>query len=360
METHLRPMSLGEILDRTAQLYRSNFVVFWGIAAVYAGALLVVGLANVGLTEFFRALHWTHATTWLTAGTVLVQWSVIFLIGGLAVAANNRAVAWVHLGQRATIRGAYARVWPRLRRLLWLTTILLFVLWTPLAIGYGGLLTLVIWYTPQLKNGSAQTNPMTAILFAALMLACCALIFAALVYAVLMGLRYALAVPACVVEDIPARAAIRRSIELSKGARGRVFLLGLLVVVIEFALVGLTQAFFIVLAYKNHFILPMWARAAQQIVGFFTTSLLGPIYATGLTLFYYDQRIRKEGFDIEWMMQAAGLQAPATPPSHEPVTLTPDATPAAELAPVAAQNEPAESGPAETGDTAAPTPGVPG
>jgi hypothetical protein len=29
-------------------------------------------------------------------------------------------------------------------------------------------------------------------------------------------------------------------------------------------------------------------------------------------LFYYDQRIRKEGFDIEWMMQRAGL---AQPPS---------------------------------------------
>jgi hypothetical protein len=42
-------------------------------------------------------------------------------------------------------------------------------------------------------------------------------------------------------------------------------------------------------------------------VGFFTNTFIGPIYATGLTLFYYDQRVRKEGYDIEWMMQAAGL-----------------------------------------------------
>jgi hypothetical protein len=40
---------------------------------------------------------------------------------------------------------------------------------------------------------------------------------------------------------------------------------------------------------------------------FFSNVLIGPIYAIGLTLFYYDQRIRKEGYDIEWMMQAAGL-----------------------------------------------------
>jgi hypothetical protein len=36
MEPALRPMSLGETLDRTAQLYRSNFVLFAGIFVPYA------------------------------------------------------------------------------------------------------------------------------------------------------------------------------------------------------------------------------------------------------------------------------------------------------------------------------------
>jgi hypothetical protein len=36
-----------------------------------------------------------------------------------------------------------------------------------------------------------------------------------------------------------------------------------------------------------------------------------------LTLLYYDQRIRHEGYDIERMMDAAGLNAPPTPPSGE-------------------------------------------
>jgi hypothetical protein len=47
--------------------------------------------------------------------------------------------------------------------------------------------------------------------------------------------------------------------------------------------------------------------------------LIGPIYSTGLTLFYYDQRIRKEGFDIEWMMQAAGLTPQPGLPAPEQV-----------------------------------------
>jgi len=53
----------------------------------------------------------------------------------------------------------------------------------------------------------------------------------------------------------------------------------------------------------------------------FSNALIGPIYAIGLTLFYYDQRIRKEGYDIEWMMQAAGLlpQQTAGEPAASPI-----------------------------------------
>lgn len=38
-----------------------------------------------------------------------------------------------------------------------------------------------------------------------------------------------------------------------------------------------------------------------------------PIFPIALTLIYYDQRIRKEGYDIERMMEAAGLNAIAAP-----------------------------------------------
>ena len=44
MESNLRPLTLGEILDRTAQLYRTNFLLFAGISAVYAGVGMVLNL----------------------------------------------------------------------------------------------------------------------------------------------------------------------------------------------------------------------------------------------------------------------------------------------------------------------------
>ena len=39
---------------------------------------------------------------------------------------------------------------------------------------------------------------------------------------------------------------------------------------------------------------------------FAVQALTKPVYGIALVLFYYDQRIRQEGFDIEWMMQRGG------------------------------------------------------
>ena len=36
-------------------------------------------------------------------------------------------------------------------------------------------------------------------------------------------------------------------------------------------------------------------------------ALLGSLYPIAITLIYYDQRLRHEGYDIEMMMESAGL-----------------------------------------------------
>jgi hypothetical protein len=121
-------------------------------------------------------------------------------------------------------------------------------------------------------------------------------------------------VPACTVENLKPRAAIKRSISLSKGSRGRIFMLGLLTIVIQIGLAALTQGFFILAGIRHKGMLPLWMSVLQQLLAFLTNTFVGPIYATGFTLFYFDQRIRKEGFDIEHMMQAAGMMpAPVSP-----------------------------------------------
>ena len=317
MESNLRPLTLGEILDRTAQLYRTNFLLFAGIFAVYAGVLLVLGLLQIGLAETLRVLHTTQQLLWLTWTATGVTWLITFLVAGMSIAAISRAVAWVHLGEPATIRGAYRSILPQLGRYLWLMTITAFRVYTPIVVLYAGFFgTLAFLGFQQMgphAGASAQPagNPQAAIIMGLASLAFLLLLIPVGAYTILMSLRYSLAIPASVVENMKARVAIRRSIELAKGSWGRIFLLALLVGVIKLVLVGVTQIFVFVAAFKHPGQqLGPGLQTLSQVMAFFTNSFLGPIWGAGITLFYYDQRVRKEGFDIEWMMQAAGLAAP--------------------------------------------------
>jgi hypothetical protein len=113
-------------------------------------------------------------------------------------------------------------------------------------------------------------------------------------------------------EELKARPALKRSIQLSKGARGRILVMFLLVAVIKIGFLLLTQSFVFIAAFKHPGQQPsLFISVLSQLVAFFTNTVLGPIGATALTLFYYDQRVRNEGFDIEWMMRAAGMAEPA-------------------------------------------------
>ena len=312
MESNLRPRTLGEILDRTAELYRSNFLLFAGIFAVYAGVGLALNLLLIGLGELLKALHMSTSLAWVTLTASGIELVVIFLLFGAAVAAISRAVAWVHLGEQATIRGAYRSILPRLPRYLWLMAITALVVWTPFALLYGGYFgTLAFYGLKGAGSPAAASNPQATVVLVAASLVFILRLIPVAVYTILMGLRYALALPACVVEDLKARPSLRRSIHLSKGSRGRIFVLGLLIGVLKLGVVGLTQFFVLAAAFKHHGQIGPGLSVLSQIIAFFTNSFLGPIYATGITLFYYDQRVRHEGYDIEWMMQAAGLTAPA-------------------------------------------------
>lgn len=322
MEPALRPMSLGEILDRTAQLYRGNFVLFAGIFVPYAGCALVLGLVLLGIREWMRAAHLARTLLWLRVSLIGVEWLLIFMAAGAAVAATSRAVAWVHLGERATIRGAYQSILPRLGRYLGLMTVIFLVVWVPVGLLYlaffGEAAYFGVGFSAQAGAQHAPMDPHKAVVFGLVTLLIVLLMIPAFVYAVLMGLRYALALPACVLEDLKTRKSLRRGIDLSKGARGRIFVLGLLVGVIKLGVVSISQAFFFVAAFKHHGQVGAGLTAVSQVIGFFTNTFLGPIYATGITLLYYDQRVRHEGYDIEWMMQSAGLAAPSSVAPAEP------------------------------------------
>ncbi len=323
MQTTLRPLTLGEILDRTAEIYRKNFLLLAGISSIYSGILLVLGLIQVVLQHGFSAKQMNAGLIAAAVIGIALLALVSLVCGGVAVAANTRAVGWLHLGEPASIGAAYRAVLPRTRTYVWLLTKIYFLAWFPCVLIYAAYAVLILHYVKAMSLMNPQAPAPAIDQGTALMLLGASVVFFFLlvgfgVYGIIMSLRYSLAVPACTVENLKSREAIKRSVLLSKGSRGRIFMLGLLTVIIQVGLIGLTQGFFFLAGVKHKGALPLWMSIAQQFLAFLTNTFVGPIYATGFTLFYFDQRIRKEGFDIEHMMQAAGMVPVAAGPQIEP------------------------------------------
>jgi uncharacterized membrane protein len=307
MDTMLRPMSLGEILDRTATIYRKNFLLLAGISAVYAGSVMVLGLVQV---LFKSLLQSNQVLASVAVGLLsLGELPVILIMAGLAIAAINRAVAWIHLNQPATIRGAYASVWPKLGRYIWLMFLVGLRIYWPMLVIFVPIIILTAMIGVRAGNSTDNVGAILIMGFVTFVLGT-----GALVYMIWQALKLALSIPCSVVEDLTAVEAMNRSAALTEGSRGRIFVLGLLVAVIQtgLTLVGMIPFFIFgfrdVMAHKGQ--LSTGIEIMQQVIAFVITSFITPIYSTGFMLFYYDQRVRKEGYDIEWMMQSAGLSSP--------------------------------------------------
>jgi hypothetical protein len=158
------------------------------------------------------------------------------------------------------------------------------------------------------------------------------------VYVIWMLLILCLAIPTAVVEDAKAFAALRRAVTLSLGTRWRMLLMFAMLVVLSWV-VALMTTLPVSLAVA---LMPgMNSPAKSQLLGtvmliawygstFAVGALTRPVYGIALMLFYYDQRVRKEGFDIEVLMREAGMMAEAAPqPVAAPAPWMPPAASAA-------------------------------
>jgi len=314
----LRPMNLGEILDRTVQLYRSRFLVFLGISAAPTAVVLATAY---GLPYLFARLcsgrgapgsHWTGLLVGLLQVlAVLVAVPILLGAVALAMAAMSHAAARAHLGEKVTIRGAYNPVWRRGWRYAWLLTLQGLILMVAPAAAWIAL-SLILAVAGALLHRAGMASAETLFVVTSVLL------FLAMIgFFVWMLFKISLAFPACVIEKIGAGAALKRSSSLSKGTGGFYILAAVLAWMLS---IGITLTVMTILALIPGLRGPQHAQAfhlvmdiARRAVGFAVLALIVPVYGIALTLLYYDQRIRLEGFDIEWMMQQAGLVAPPPP-----------------------------------------------
>ena len=143
------------------------------------------------------------------------------------------------------------------------------------------------------------------------------LAFVSLIYALWAYIRVSLAVPAAVVESLKVRASIKRSKQLLIDRKVRILLLFIFLFAL-YLVVGAIQAPLALIALRSRGAQAFLTHAISLALSFVTATLVGPLGAIATCLFYFDERVRREGFDIEWMMtKIAPAAAIPAPPSGE-------------------------------------------
>jgi hypothetical protein len=313
MSLDLRPLRLGELLDRVFTLYRRHFLLFVGVMAIPSVFALALGLlfqviqeANRRGPEAGAAPSLEEMTAWLIGTSLglillLIAYSVAYMV---ALGATTVAVSELYLGRTATVRTAYARMRGLTGRLVWLMILMTFRL-TAIIVATVAISVVLV---------SFPASPVLNVLSIGL-----ALLVAGggVLLCGYVSLRYAVSVPAVVLEHSPARSAIRRSIELTRGNLGRILVLVICAVVIGYASVMLFQGPFVIAAVLAgpQTAAAFWFNILSTVLGAIGSTLSGPIMIIGLALLYYDIRIRKEGLDLHLMMEALDRAPGETPPA---------------------------------------------
>jgi hypothetical protein len=309
-------MNLGEILDRAFQIYRSRFLVFAGIAALPALAVAVEYIAaNTWLLHhqihgqnllFQMSLHGLLQTLLLYAATAFLH--------VLARPAYVRAVASTVSDMPCSLRHALDATLQRWRTILALDLFeQLVVLLAPASIFIA-----CVVITGMAVDSSQVDNAAVAGAFLLFFTITAALV----IYFLWIGACYSLSFAAAVLEGISWFDAIKRSWKLSKKSRGRVILTWSGVCVGSFVcsfVMRWTLYFVLFFTVGSRGIwhgFPLYS-VYYSLASAVISTLLGPIYPIAITLFYYDQRIRLEGYDIERMMDAAGMNAPELSPTED-------------------------------------------
>ena len=273
----LRPLRIGELLDRAIRLYRANFLTFIGIVALVYVPLMVLQVAASALFSssmnlsspnqiFSNPAYWVG---WLS--TILLAILQFVLVQGIAMGALSRAVADSNLGKKTGILDAYRGIgssWGSLLGALILVSLLaiaVFLWWLVPCIGWITGLGMLLYLT-------AVVNPLVP--------------------------------PVVVLEDQTATGSIQRAWSLARRrfwpVLGYAFLLGLFSLIVVNGPAAIANVILTLLLQNvgdvgRYLVL---TSIVQGLVSLVFTLLYYPLQMTAFTLVYFDLRVRTEGFDI--------------------------------------------------------------
>lgn len=297
MPLDFRPLSIPELLDRSVSLYRRHLVLFAGIMAVPAAIslLFTVPVEVIGYLMPTDAEASEPATA-MVAGVivafagVIVAVLVYYVVYILALGATAYAVSDLYQGGTPTVGTTYRRVRTHGFDLVMLSLQIAL----RLGLAFGGLMAAAGVISAML---TWLIGPLAALFMVAAFAA-------AGIVALLLALRYSLSVPALVLERLRAGAAIRRSVELTRGSLGRAFLVVFCATLITYASALLFQGPFMFGAMLTGPGQPLTLALSLTgvVVGTLGTTLVAPIMIVGLVVLYFDARVRNEALDVQMMI----------------------------------------------------------
>ena len=250
----LQALTTGQLVDRIFVFYRKNFVLFFSIAIVpQAAYMLVTALPLFGITL-------AKGSLFATAITAIVGFLVYMCAIAVSQGATTLAVSDVYLEKQASAVDSYRRILPMSLRLIGL------MIGYFLLVGLGFMLLIVP--------------------------------------GVYFLVSYSLALAVMSIEKVSFSEAMSRSKDLVSGNRGRIAIILLLSFVINYAVAFalMLPAEFGVLALAKT--MPILSALLGMVVQLLAGAIAAPISLIGFTLAYYDARVKKEAFDLQYMMES--------------------------------------------------------
>jgi len=336
-QLQLAPLGAGDLIDRTVRLYRRHFAA---LIRACAPPVVVNAAGAIIMAVSVRAMGATGSTGRLFTYMLLVILGFLIYVGGLLAqfivmgGASRNLVMHLLWGEPVTARLIYRSVRSRFWALLgasfviglWLFLSLVFALAAAFILMLVAVILIGVLATSGARSGDGA-QWLALVIFVAFYLG--AIAVALFVFFLLAGLT-AYVPQVLMVEGKGVFASIGRSAELARGHVRRLLGMFLFTGFATYAAVFLLLVplgWFAYLYGLNPFTLdatrlPAWYVVSRAVINQLSAILLAPVYMMGLSLLYVDQRVRREGYDIELIaaqrfgempVLPAGVNAPVAP-----------------------------------------------
>jgi hypothetical protein len=314
----LRPLGLGELLDRAFTLYRNNFWLFVGIMIVPQAVVVLATLGVQRLVGPMVSVPFPNDPAQAAArisqmfGSMFLGFGifmcVVYIIHTIALGATTFAVSEVYLGRSTSISSSFAKLRGHIARLLGLNLAVLLVLISC----YFVMIILVGIFAVLLGLLFKPLAILGGIIGFGL----------GIWFLVWMFLGFIVAVPSLLLEGSGIIVALKRSSQLLRGNRGRAFLIVFLMSLMTYVISLVLQGPFLIASaamLSKGEGMSLWFSGISAVAGGIGIALSAPLLMIGVALLYYDVRVRKEAFDLQIMiahLDAAALPTTsATPPA---------------------------------------------